>query len=130
MKKLETKLSTSISLVSIFIFCFILVVIRWINIFNSYIFVINETINSHITNFTLSVLLCVLIGYLLQLFSKKYNSNIIVGMVIILSNFIYETFLPILNTTDIVDAVYGLVGTIISLIYLYIISKYGFKTNK
>lgn len=130
MKKLETKLSTSISLVSIFIFCFILVVIRWINIFNSYIFVINETINSHITNFTLSVLLCVLIGYLLQLFDKKYNSNIIVGMVIILSNFIYEIFLPILNTTDIVDAVYGLVGTIISLIYLYIISKYGFKTNK
>ena len=130
MKKLEIKLSTSISLVSIFIFCFILVVIRWINIFNSYIFVINETINSHITNFTLSVLLCVLIGYLLQLFGKKYNSNIIVGMVIILSNFIYEIFLPILNTTDIVDAVYGLVGTIISLIYLYIISKYGFKTNK
>ena len=130
MKKLETKLSTSISLVSIFIFCFILVVIRWINIFNSYIFVINETINSHITNFTLSVLLCVLIGYLLQLFGKKYNSNIIVGMVIILSNFIYEIFLPILNTTAIVDAVYGLVGTIISLIYLYIISKYGFKTNK
>ena len=130
MKKLETKLSTSISLVSIFIFCFILVVIRWINIFNSYIFVINETINSHITNFTLSVLLCVLIDYLLQLFGKKYNSNIIVGMVIILSNFIYEIFLPILNTTDIVDAVYGLVGTIISLIYLYIISKYGFKTNK
>lgn len=130
MKKLETKLSTSISLVSIFIFCFILVVIRWINIFNSYIFVINETINSHITNFTLSVLLCVLIGYLLQLFGKKYNSNIIVGVVIILSNFIYEIFLPILNTTDIVDAVYGLVGTIISLIYLYIISKYGFKTNK
>lgn len=130
MKKLETKLSTSISLVSIFIFCFILVVIRWINVFNSYIFVINETINSHITNFTLSVLLCVLIGYLLQLFGKKYNSNIIVGMVIILSNFIYEIFLPILNTTDIVDAVYGLVGTIISLIYLYIISKYGFKTNK
>ena len=130
MKKLETKLSTSISLVSIFIFCFILVVIRWINIFNSYIFVINETINSHITNFTLSVLLCVLIGYLLQLFGKKYNSNIIVGMVIILSNFIYEIFLPILNTTDIVDAVYGLIGTIISLIYLYIISKYGFKTNK
>ena len=130
MKKLETKLSTSISLVSIFIFCFILVVIRWINIFNSYIFVINETINSHITNFTLSVLLCELIGYLLQLFGKKYNSNIIVGMVVILSNFIYEIFLPILNTTDIVDAVYGLVGTIISLIYLYIISKYGFKTNK
>ena len=130
MKKLETKLSTSISLVSIFIFCFILVVIRWINTFNSYIFVINETINSHITNFTLSVLLCVLIGYLLQLFGKKYNSNIIVGMVIILSNFIYEIFLPILNTTDIVDAVYGFVGTVISLIYLYIISKYGFKPNK
>lgn len=130
-EKIRNKIiNFNIFLGSIFIFCFILVVIRWINIFNSYIFVINETINSHITNFTLSVLLCVLIGYLLQLFGKKYNSNIIVGMVIILSNFIYEIFLPILNTTNIVDAVYGLVGTIISLIYLYIISKYGFKTNK
>ena len=130
MKKLDPTYSTSIYLMRLLILCFILVVIRWINTFNSDIFVINQTINSHITNFTLSVLLCVLIGYLLQLFGKKYNSNIIVGMVIILSNFIYEIFLPILNTTDIVDAVYGLVGTIISLIYLYIISKYGFKPNK
>ena len=130
MKKLETKLSTSISLMSIFILCFILVVIRWINIFSNNIFVINQTINSHITNFTLSVLLCVLIGYLLQVFGKKYNSNIVLGMVIILSNFIYEIFLPIINATDIVDAIYGIVGTIISLIYLYIISRYGFNPNK
>ena len=129
MQKFKPKLFTTISLVAIFLFCFILVVIRWLNIFNRNIIVVNRTINSHITNFTLSVLLCVLIGYLLLMAGKKYSLNVIVGIILILANFIYETFLSILNTTDIIDAVYGFFGVLISLIYLYFISKYGFDTG-
>lgn len=127
--KLKPKLFTTISLATIFLFCLILVVIRWINIFNKNIFVVNEIVNSHITNFTLSVLLCVLIGYFLLLAGKKYISNIILGVLLVLANFIYEVFLPILNTTDTIDAVYGFVGVLISLIYLYLISKYGFEND-
>ena len=130
MQKLKTKLCTTISLVTLFLFCLILVVIRWLNIFSENILVVNEIVNSHITNFALSVMVCVLIGYLLLVTGKKYISNIIVSILLVLANYIYETFLPVLNTTDIVDAVYGFVGVLIGLIYLYFISKYGFEVDK
>lgn len=129
MQKLKPKLFTTISFVTIFLFGLILVIIRWINIFNKNILVVNEIVNSHITNFTLSVMLCVFIGYLLLVAGKKYISNIIVGILVALANYIYEAFLPILNTTDIVDAVYGFIGVLISLIYLYFINKYGFEDD-
>lgn len=130
MQKLKPKLFTTISFVTLFSFCLVLVVIRWANIFNKNILVVNEIVNSHITNFTLSVMLCILIGYLLLVAGKKYISNIIVGILLVLANYIYEAFLPILNTTDIVDAVYGFIGVLISLIYLYFISKYGFEVDE
>ena len=130
MQKFKIKLSTTISLIIIYISCLILVAIRWINMFNENVLVVNEVINSHITNFTISVLLCILMGYLLLVFGKKYTSNIIVGIFLILANFIYEAFLPMLNTTDIIDAVYGLIGVLFSLVYLYYISKNGFEIDK
>lgn len=40
---------------------------------------------------------------------------------------VVSIFLPILNTADIVDAIYGTIGVFISFIYLYFISKYGFE---
>ena len=129
MKKMKPKLFTTISFVTLYIICLILTVIRWVNIFNKNILVVNEIVNSHITNFTLSVMVCLIIGYLLLFAGKKYISNIIVGVLLVLANFIYEIFLPILNTTDIIDAVYGFVGVIISLIYLYFISRYGFEID-
>ena len=130
MQRSTPKLFTTVSLVAIFLSCFTLVVIRWLNIFNENILVVNETVNSHITNFTLSILLCVLIGNLLLMAGKKYSSTVIVGLILILANVVYETCFPILNTTDIVDAVYGLFGVLISLIYLYFISRYGFKVGE
>ena len=74
----------------------------------------------------MSLLLCTLVGYVLLLTNKKYVANIMVGILLVLINFVYEMFLPILNTTDIIDALYGLVGVTISLVYLYFIGKYGF----
>ena len=126
MQTLKQKSFTTTSLLSIFALCFLLVIIRWINIFNEDIYVISVEINSHITNFTLSLMMCTLIGYLLLLVGKKYVSTIMVGTLLTVVNFIYEIFLPILNTTDIIDALYGLVGVVISLVYLYFIYKYGF----
>ena len=126
MQTLKQKSFTTTSLLSIFALCFLLVIIRWINIFNEDIYVISVEINSHITNFTLSLMMCTLIGYLLLLVGKKYVSTIMVGTMLTVVNFIYEIFLPILNTTDIIDALYGLVGVVISLVYLYFIYKYGF----
>lgn len=126
---MKPKLFTTISSVTLFLFCLILLIKRWFNFFDKNIFVVNEIVNSHITNFTLSLMLCVLIGELLLAAGKKYISCIIVGILLVLANYIYETFLPILNTTDIVDAIYGFIGVLISLIYLYFISKYGFEDD-
>lgn len=104
----------------------VLTVIRWLDIFNADIYVINETVNSHINNFTLSLLLCTFIGYLLLSAGKKYISNAVIGILLIIANFIYELLLPVLNTRDVIDALYGLAGVTVSLIYLFVISRYGF----
>ena len=122
----KSKNSTTISLITIFTLSFILIIIRWINIFNKNILVISKEINSHITNFNISLMLCTLIGYLLLCYRKKYWIIVIVGLVIISINLIYETIFPFINTVDLIDAVYGAVGVIISLIYLLFINKKGF----
>ena len=123
----KTKNVTTITLLAIFLLSFILVIIRWINIFNENIFVITKEINSHITNFTLSLMICTMIGYLLLCYKKKYSSIIKLGLTIIIINVIYETILPIINTIDFIDAIYGIIGVVISLVYLYFIDKTGFK---
>lgn len=126
----KTKPGTTISLVIVFTVCMVLTVIRWLDIFNADIYVINETVNSHITNFTLSLLLCTFIGYLLLSAGKKYISNAVIGILLIIANFIYELLLPVLNTMDVIDALYGLAGVTVSLIYLFVISRYGFVKEK
>ena len=35
--------------------------------------------------------------------------------------------LPFINTTDFIDAIYGIIGVVISLVYLYFIDKKGFN---
>lgn len=122
----KSKNITTITLIMIFTVCFILGIIRWINIFNENVFVITKKINSHITNFTISLMLCTLIGYLLLCYKKKYWAIIIIGLILISTNLIYETILPFINTMDLIDAVYGILGVIISLIYLLFIDKKGF----
>ena len=96
----KTKPGTTISLVIVFTVCMVLTVIRWLDIFNADIYVINETVNSHITNFTLSLLLCTFIGYLLLSAGKKYISNAVIGILLIIANFIYELLLPVLSVKE------------------------------
>ena len=127
MKPLKSKLFTTISILTVFALCFGLIVIRWISIFEPTIYVISKTINSHITNFTISLLLCVLTGYLLLTYGKGFLSVLIVGGAVALANAIYELCLPILNTCDPIDALYGLAGVAISLAYLYLLNKIGFE---
>lgn len=127
MKSRKSKKITTVTFFTIFALCFIIVIIRWINIFNENVFVISNEINSHITNFNISLMLCTLIGYLLLCYKKKYIHTIIIGILIICANLIYETLLPFINTTDFIDAIYGIIGVAISLVYLYFIDKKGFN---
>ena len=73
-------------------------------------------------------MLCTLVGYLMLSMESKYRYVIIFGILIVVCNLIYEILLPILNTIDIIDALYGIIAVVLSLIYLFFIDKYGFAS--
>ena len=110
-------------------FCFALTIIKWVNIFNSDIVFINNAVTSHISNFSLSILLYLVLGYIFILFDVKFQYVIALGISFILGNFIYELFLSILNVKDVIDAIYGTAGTFLSFIYLVLMKKYGLILN-
>lgn len=128
--KYNIKKGFNICYLSLVCFCLILIIIRWINSFNSNIVFINNTITSHISNFSLSILFYLFYGYIIILFDVKFRYVIALGISLILGNFIYELFLSIINTKDIIDAIYGLVGCLLSFVYLALLKKYGLILNE
>lgn len=58
------------------------------------------------------------------------HSVFLIGIIIVAGNFIYETIVRLLNTIDIVDAVYGLIGVLCSVIYLYYINDHRFEDKE
>ena len=69
-------------------------------------------------------------GYIIVLFDVKFRYVIALGISLILGNFIYELFLSVINTKDIIDAIYGLAGCLLSFIYLVLMKKYGLILNE
>ena len=52
------------------------------------------------------------------------------GVAILLSNFIYELSIDLLNTPDLIDAYYGFWGTVLAFSFLLLTNKYGLnETN-
>ncbi len=127
--KYNIKKEFNICYLSLVCFCLILIIIRWINSFNSNIVFINNTITSHISNFSLSILFYLFYGYIIILFDVKFRYVIALGISLILGNFIYELFLSVINTKDIIDAIYELAGYLLSFIYLALLKKYGLILN-
>lgn len=128
--KYNIKKGFNICYLSLVCFCLILIIIRWINSFNSNIVFINNTITSHISNFSLSILFYLFYGYIIILFDVKFRYIIALGISLILGNFVYELFLSIINTKDIIDAIYWLTGCLLSFVYLALLKKYGLILNE
>ena len=82
---------------------------------------------SHISNFCLSYILYSGIGYFWIMVGVKFKYIVALGFVILASNFIFELFINVLNTPDIIDAYYGVAGTLFALLFLFISYKFGFK---
>lgn len=85
---------------------------------------------SHISNFCLSYILYSGIGYFWIMAGVKFKYIVGLGIVILASNFIFELFINVLNTPDIIDAYYGVTGTLFALLFLFISYKFGFKANE
>lgn len=82
---------------------------------------------THVSNFSISMLLLVVIGYIWILLGVSLKYILLVVATVMVINFIYELFIPLLNTPDIIDAWYGMVGSVVAGLYLCIIKKYGVK---
>ncbi|NLN25737.1 MAG: hypothetical protein GX163_08855 [Bacteroidetes bacterium] len=82
---------------------------------------------SHISNFSISFMFVLIIGYLWILQGMAFKKIIIMAAVMIVLNFLYELFLPLLNTKDIVDAYFGMAGSLLATILLLPIAIFGTK---
>lgn len=83
----------------------------------------------HISNFSLSYLLYAGIGYFWLMMGVKFKSIIVFGIAMLLANLVYELYLPILNTPDIVDVYFGFAGTLLGFVFLFFVYRFGLKIN-
>lgn len=125
--KLKLKKVTKIVYNCLILFVAVLGFIRWMSAFNNGIVVINAEINSHISNFALSLVFYLGVGLTWILQKKTFNRIILLGLFIILTNIICETVMGFMNTTDILDAIYGIVGTLIGFSFFLVVNKFGLE---
>lgn len=85
---------------------------------------------SHISNFSISFFIYITIGYVGLWFNLTLKWIVLTGIFLLFTNLIVELLIPILNTPDIIDAVYGSFGILLGFTYLCIIKGYGFNLNK
>ncbi|MCR0264403.1 hypothetical protein MKC73_10875 [[Clostridium] innocuum] len=126
--KLKPKKIIKIMYNCLILFAAILAIIRWISAFNNEIVVINAEINSHISNFALSLIFYLGVGFTWILQKMTFKKIILLGLLIVIANILCETIMGFMNTTDIIDAIYGVVGTLISFCFLLVVNKYGLES--
>lgn len=84
---------------------------------------------NHISNFSLCFIIYITIGYVGVMLGVTFKHIILIGIFILFLNLIVELILPILNTPDKTDAVFGILGVVLGFAFLYLIKSYGLKKN-
>lgn len=79
----------------------------------------------HISNFSISYLLLSGVGYMWLLVGIPFKYIAALAILLLVANFVYEQWIPILNTPDIIDAVYGCCGTMLAFLFLLLTKRYG-----
>lgn len=85
---------------------------------------------SHISNFSIIFMLYTTAGYMGILMGTTVKHIAALGGILLLANLVIERWIPILNTPDPVDALYGVIGVVLGFILLYFAKKYGVKVNE
>ena len=82
---------------------------------------------SHVSNLSISYMLYTGVGYLWLAFGVPMRMIGLLGVALAVCNIVYETAIPILNTPDPIDALYGLIGVALGAILLVVIERYGVR---
>ena len=125
MAKKEVKKNYLILYLSVCVVCLFFVICRWISTINPSLTILPEIIDIHVTNFSLSLMLSIFTGFTVLISGGKMKVIRIISIIIVFINLVYEVFVPILNTPDFVDALAGIIGVVISYLYLSRLNRNG-----
>lgn len=84
---------------------------------------------THTSNLILSFLLLLTYGFLRLHRGGGLREIMLLGAIIIACNVIYEVFLTLYNTRDIVDAYYGAAGVAVATAFFVLMKRYGLRPN-
>lgn len=90
---------------------------------------IHSSFYRHYTNFIISFVICFVTGFMEVWFEQKLKRTMVIAGLLILANYLYEWYIPILNTLDKVDGYYGFAGSLLPLPLLYLMLRFGLKPN-
>lgn len=128
--KYEPKTITKIIYIMLICIGLLLTIGRWYSVVNNDFVLFSKEIQSHISNLSLSMIVYLGIGYTWLLMGQKFRIVVVLGIFLIVANLVCETLILFLNTPDIIDFVYGVIGIGIAFIFLFFCNKYGFKKIK
>ena len=125
MAKFDFKKKYLIIYLCLIVFDAFLMLCRWLEHIVPNVRLLPDFLLDHITNFALCMLLLLIFGITVLSFGEKLRSITAAALIISVLNIVYECFLPILNTPDIPDAVFGVIGVAVAYVFLIILRKNG-----
>jgi len=123
--KFDFKKKYLIIYLCLIVFDAFLMLCRWLGHIVPNVRLLPDFLLDHITNFALCMLLLLIFGITVLSFGEKLRSITAAALIISVLNIVYECFLPILNTPDIPDAVFGVIGVAVAYVFLIILRKNG-----
>lgn len=125
MSKFDFKKKYLIIYLCLIVFDAFLMLCRWLGHIVPNVRLLPDFLLDHITNFALCMLLLLIFGITVLSFGGKLRSITAAALIMSVLNIIYECFLPILNTPDIPDAVFGVIGVAVAYVFLIMLRKNG-----
>lgn len=125
MSKFDFKKKYLIIYLCLIVFDAFLMLCRWLGHIVPNVRLLPDFLLDHITNFALCMPLLLIFGITVLSFGGKLRSITAAALIMSVLNIVYECFLPILNTPDIPDAVFGVIGVAVAYVFLIILRKNG-----
>ena len=125
MSKFDFKKKYLIIYLCLIVFDAFLMLCRWLGHIVPNVRLLPDFLLDHITNFALCMLLLLIFGITVLSFGGKLRSITAAALIMRVLNIVYECFLPILNTPDIPDAVFGVIGVAVAYVFLIMLRKNG-----